>query len=161
VTAATLVLALGNPLLGDEGLGLVALEELRRTSSVSSSVELLDGGTSGLSLVPRMSQAERVLVLDAVSAGQPPGTVLMLDGRTLASEAAGRLSPHQVGLAEVLAACRLMHGPKEIVILGVEPETTELGVGLSEAVSKAIPKLVAEAGRQLEAWKQTECTSSR
>lgn len=161
MTASTLVLGLGNPLLGDEGLGIAALEELRRRWSARPSVELLDGGTAGMSLAPRLCQAERVLVLDAIRAGQPPGTVLALDGTSLASEAAGKLSPHQVGLGEVLAACRLMDGPKEILVLGIEPETTALGLGLSDTVSAALGKLIEEAQRRLEVWEKAECTSSR
>jgi len=157
----TLVLALGNPLLGDEGVGLRALQALASAADFPPSIELLDGGTAGLSLVPRLRSAERVLVLDAVTAGRPPGTVLRLDGSELGREGFGKISTHQIGLDDVLAASRLSGGPEEIVILGVEPASLSLGVGLSASVESAIGTLVSAALRQLREWERFECTSSR
>ena len=148
----TLVLGLGNPLLGDEGVGLRALEALASAADFPPSVELLDGGTAGLSLVPRLRSADRVLVLDAVSAGKPPGTVMRLDGAELGREGFGKISPHQIGLSDILSASRLSGGPEEIVILGVEPASLSLGVGLSAPVESAIGKLVAAALDQLREW---------
>ena len=156
-----LVLALGNPLLGDEGVGLRALQALASAADLPPSIELLDGGTAGLSLVPRLRSAERVLVLDAVSAGKPPGTVMRLDGADLGWEVFEKISTHQIGLSDILAASRLAGGPEEIVILGVEPESMSLGVGLSPTVSRALEKLVAEALRQIREWEASPCTSSR
>jgi hydrogenase maturation protease len=155
-----LVLALGNPLLGDEGVGPRALEALASAPGVPPSVDLLDGGTSGLILVPRIQSAERVLVLDAVSTGRPPGTVVRLDGRDLPRETFGATSVHQLGLGDLLFASRLSDGPEEVVVLGVEPESLGLGVGLSAPVENAVETLVAAALRQLREWEGLECTSS-
>lgn len=156
-----LVLALGNPLLGDEGVGPKALEKLAAAPELPASVELLDGGTSGLSLVPRVRAASRVLVLDAVRAGKPPGTVVELDGSGLGELSPSPTSPHQIGLSGIVAACRIAGGPEEIVVLGVEPESMSLGVGLSASVSRALDKLVEEALRQIREWEECRCTSSR
>jgi hydrogenase maturation protease len=155
-----LVLGLGNPLLGDEGLGLRALGVLASASNLPPSVELVDGGTAGLSLVPRLRSADRVLVLDAVCAGRPPGTVLRLDGAELGREAFGKISAHQIGLDDILAASRLSGGPREVVVLGIEPESLSLGVGLSAPVENAIGALVSAALRQLREWGKVACTSS-
>ena len=157
----TLVLGLGNPLLGDEGVGLRALEALAAAAEFPPSIELLDGGTSGLSLVPRLRSADRVLVLDAIAAGRPPGTVMRLDGAELGRDGFGTISPHQIGLSDILCASRLAGGPEEIVVLGVEPASLSLGVGLSAPVESAIGTLVAAALRQLREWEKFECTSSR
>jgi hydrogenase maturation protease len=157
----TLVLALGNPLLGDEGVGLRALQALASAAEFPPSIELLDGGTAGLSLVPRLRSADRVLVLDAVSAGKPPGTVMRLDGADLVWEGFEKISTHQIGLDDILAASRLSGGPEEIVILGVEPASLSLGVGLSASVESAIGTLVSAALSQLREWERFECTSSR
>lgn len=156
-----LVLALGNPLLGDEGVGLRALELLKSSGGLPPSVELLDGGTSGLSLLPQLRAASKVLVLDAVRAGMAPGTVVKLDGMKLGRVPLEVTSPHQLGLSDLVAACRLAGGPEEIVVLGVEPESMSLGVGLSASVSQALEKLVAEALGTLGAWEGSRCTSSR
>lgn len=157
----TLVLALGNPLLGDEAVGLRALEALASTGGLPPSVELVDGGTSGLSLVPQVRAADRVLVLDAIRAGKPPGTVLRLDGAELRREAFGKTSPHQLGLDDILSASRFGGGPEEVVVLGVEPESLALGVGLSPSVSGALDKLVTEASRQIRDWEDPENGGSR
>jgi hydrogenase maturation protease len=157
----SLVLALGNPLLGDEGVGLRALQALASAADLSPSVELLDGGTAGLSLVPRLRAADRVLILDAISAGRPPGTVMQLDGEELRREGYAKMSPHQIGLEDILSASRLAVGPEEVVVLGVEPESLGLGVGLSASVENALGALVSAALRQLREWEKDECTSSR
>jgi hydrogenase maturation protease len=156
-----LVVGLGNPLLGDVGVGLRALQALATAADVPPSVELLDGGTAGLSLLPQLQSADRVLVLDAVSAGRPPGTVMRLDGAELVREGFGKASPHEIGLGDVLFASRLAGGPGEVVVLGVEPESWSLGVGLSASVENALGALVAAALRQLREWEGLECTSSR
>ncbi len=165
MSAAILVLGLGNPLLRDEGVGGRALEALRSRVTFSSDVELLDGATAGLGLVPRASAAEKLLVLDAVRAGGEPGTVLKLDGHKLTRDVSSTTSPHQIGLADILSASRLLGGPEDVVVLGVEPQTTELGFGLSEPVEGALSKLVAEALVQLKLWgvewEDGGCTSSR
>lgn len=156
-----LVIALGNPLLGDEGVGLRALQALASAADLPPSVELLDGGTAGLSLVPRLRSATRVLVLDAVSAGRPPGTVVRLEGTALVREGLGKMSAHEIGLEDILSASRLSGGPEEVVILGLEPESLRLGVGLSAPVENAVERLVAAALHQIREWEGLECTSSR
>jgi hydrogenase maturation protease len=108
-----------------------------------------------------LRSADRVLVLDAVFAGRPPGTVVRLDGAELGPDGFGKISTHQIGLCDILTASRLSGGPEEIVILGVEPASLSLGVGLSAPVESAIGKLVAAALRQLHEWERFECTSSR
>lgn len=165
MTSSILVLGLGNPLLRDEGVGPRALQALAARAKFSSEIELLDGSTAGLGLVPRASAAEKLLVLDAVRGGGRPGSVLKLDGRSLARNVSSTTSPHQIGLADILSASRLLGGPEEVVVLGIEPETTELGLGLSEPVEGALATLVDEALVQLREWgvrwEEGGCTSSR
>jgi hydrogenase maturation protease len=152
VKAPILVLGVGNPLLGDEGVGPRAIEELSRRFRFSPEIDLLDGGTAGLSLLPRILEAERLLVLDAIQAGEPPGSLLALDGKGLASGKGAKLSPHQVGLGEVLALTRFRGGPREVVVMGVEPETLNLQIGLSPKVAAALEKLIRAAVEQLALW---------
>jgi hydrogenase maturation protease len=141
-------------------VGPEALEALASVPGIPPSVELVDGGTSGLSLVPQLRSAHRVLVLGAVVSGRPPGTVVKFDGAVLGRHDFGKTSPHQIGLGDILSASRLGGGPEEIVVLGVEPASIRLGVGLSAPVENAVGTLVAAALRQLREWEVTECTSS-
>lgn len=149
-----LVLGLGNPLLEDDGTGLVLLERLRARGPWPPDVEFVDGGTWGLSLLPALEDADRVLILDAVRTGAAPGTV-----RCARDDAVPRLyrnpvSPHQLDLGEVLAAATLLGTlPAVLAVVGVEPERTEgLHVGLTAAVTAALDRATEEACRLLTAW---------
>ena len=136
-----LVLALGNVLCGDDGAGVVALARLRARYAIDA--ELLDGGTLGLSLLGYLQSAENAILVDAVAADAPAGTLVRLEGDEVGTAVAQRLSPHQVGVVDLLDGARLLGGnPKRIVLVGIVPERIELGVGLSPAVSAALDDFV-------------------
>jgi hydrogenase maturation protease len=154
VSGEVVVLGLGNPLLEDDGAGLQMLELLRLRGPWPESVELVDGGTWGLSLLPVICDAERLLVLDAVRTGAPPGAVLVGEGEAVPRLYQRPLSPHQIDLREVLAAAVLLDGlPAHLTVVGIEPERTEgLKVGLTPAVEAALDGAVREALRVLDGW---------
>jgi hydrogenase maturation protease len=144
-----LVLGLGNVLCGDDGLGVAALARLQRDFVAPEHVRLLDGGTLGLSLLPLLEEADEVVVLDAVRAEAAPGTPVRLEGDEVAPAVRERLSPHQVGVSDLLDALRWRSTwPRRLVLLGVVPETLAPGFGLSPAVRDALPGLV-DAAREL------------
>jgi hydrogenase maturation protease len=145
-----LVLGLGNILLGDDGLGPVAVHRLIRSYDMPEGVLVLDGGTLGLSLLPHLEDARRALLVDAIRAEGPPGTLVRLEGDEVAPAVAARLSPHQVGVADLLDGARWRDRyPKPLILLGVVPASLELRVGLSPRVEAALPglieRIVAEA----------------
>jgi len=148
----TIVLALGNLIRSDDAVALHALKLLEQDPRVPSQVRLVEGGTKGLELVPYLSEAAYLLVLDAVDVGARPGTVFRIaaqDLRTLP----GSGNVHELALADVLNALRLMgQEPGETVLLGVQPSTTELGTALSAAAEKALPALVRAAIAELHRW---------
>lgn len=149
----TVVLGLGSPLMGDDGLGLRALEALRRLGRFTPEPEWVDGGTWGMNLLPLIEGAERLLLLDAIRAGGEPGTPVMLPRHRLPRGLGLKLSPHQIDLQEVLALTELRGTlPAAAVALGLEPERVELGCELSEVVRRGLDPLVAAAARLLEAW---------
>lgn len=149
----TVVIGLGNPLMGDDGLGLVALERLRELVT-DDTVDLVDGGTWGLSLLPAIEAAARVLLLDAIDAGGAPGTLHILARSDLPRYLATRLSPHEVDLQDVLALAELRGTlPDETVAIGLQPGHVETGWGLSEPVGGRLDALVAAVLHQLAAWR--------
>ncbi len=149
----TVVIGLGSPLMGDDGVGLVALEQLRAEFDADPSLTWVDGGTAGLALLPVLESARRVLLLDAIDTGSAPGTHVEIDGPDLPRRLAAKLSPHQVDIAELLALSDLRGaGPEVLVAFGVQPERVEFGVGLSVSVSSALGELVADAAARLRAW---------
>jgi hydrogenase maturation protease len=138
-----LILGLGNVLCGDDGLGVAAVEVLARSHRVPEGVRILDGGTLGLALLPYLEDAEAALLVDAIRADAPPGAPIRLAGEDVAPAVLERLSPHQIGVADLLAGARLRgRSPRRLVLLGLVPETLELGLGRSAAVEAGLPALV-------------------
>jgi hydrogenase maturation protease len=138
-----LVLGLGNVLLGDDGIGPAAIARLRGAHEIPDGAHVLDGGTLGLSLLPYLEDARTVILVDAVAADAPAGTLLRLEGADVGPAVAERLSPHQVGVADLLEAARWHdREPARLVLLGVVPESIELGLGLSEPAQRSLPGLV-------------------
>jgi hydrogenase maturation protease len=115
-------------------------------------VALLDGGTQGLALLPYLCGVPRLVVLDAIDAEQPAGTLLRFEGGALTG-LPGKASVHQLGFADLMVALHLLgECPGEIVVLGVQPESTEWGVELTPSVQRAIPSLIDCVIAQLETW---------
>ena len=139
----TLVLGIGNVLLQDEGIGIHALNEIRRRFEVGDEVELLDGGTAGVELLRYLDDREHVIVIDAIAAGHPPGTVFRVEGEDVPRTFHQRVSPHQIGLSDVLATALITDTlPARIVMFGVEPHTMKTGLALTPVVDASLDKLV-------------------
>ncbi len=138
-----LVLGLGNVLLEDDGVGVGAVALLLDRYEAPPGVRVLDGGTLGLSLLPHLEEAETVILVDAIRTDEPPGSLVHLEGADVGPAVATRLSPHQIGVADLLDSARWVDRyPARVVLLGIVPESMELAVGLSPSVRAALPDLV-------------------
>jgi hydrogenase maturation protease len=146
-----LVLGVGNLLLGDEGVGVHAVRALARDHVFPPGVELLDGGTAGMELLEPIRQARHLVVIDAVDAGVEPGTVVRLSGNEVPIFFGRRhLSPHQVGLSDVLAVARLAgRAPATVAVHGIQPERLEPGLDLSPRVAEALPGMLRDVLAEL------------
>jgi hydrogenase maturation protease len=148
-----LVLGIGNVVMSDDGVGVRAVQRLAAGYRFPESVELLDGGTLGLDLLPRLEGVERLLVIDAIDAGKAPGTLLRLAGEEVPMTLQTKLSPHQMGLKDLLAVASLQGAsPAEMTLLGVQPERIELGLELSPGVAAALDSLVQNVLLELKRW---------
>jgi hydrogenase maturation protease len=148
----TVVIGLGNPLMGDDGAGLVALEVLR-SAWLLDGVSLVDGGTWGMSLLPDIEDADRIVFIDAIVAGGTAGDITVLEREKLPIYFTRALSPHQTDLRDVLAAAELRGTlPSESVAIGVEPAVVALGTQLTPVVQGAIASLVAAVVDRLRLW---------
>jgi hydrogenase maturation protease len=133
----TVVLGLGNILLGDEGVGVHVVEELRRAGGLPG-VELVDGGTAGFRLLPYFDGARLVVVVDAAADGAPPGTVTLTRPAFAASYPAA-LTPHDVGLKNILDALALADARPDVVLLTISvTEADCASLDLSPAVGRAV-----------------------
>ena len=148
-----IVLGLGNTLNTDEGLGVHSMQLLQNHLGGRADVEFLDGGTLGLNLLPVVEESSHLLLLDAVNAGQPPGTVVEIRGGDIPLFTGIKLSEHQLTFQEVLGLAYVRDRfPQHLHLVGVQPDDLSIGIGLSETVQRSIPELLGRAETVLRAW---------
>jgi hydrogenase maturation protease len=153
VTSNILILGIGNILLGDEGAGIRVIERFAQRFSVPSGVDVVDGGTAGMRLLDILAGRGRVIVADAVKAPQPPGTLVRLVDAEVPALFENRLSPHQLGFADVLAALDLMDQvPAQLIVIGIVPARIQLEVRMSRQVDEAVDHAVEAVADQLCSW---------
>lgn len=144
------VIGLGNPLMGDDGLGLAVLAELRARYALPEAVELVDGGTWGMNLLPIIEDANDLILIDAIDADQPAGTFVRLEADRLPRYLATKISAHQIDLRDVLGLAELRGTlPPATVALGLQPESIELRNSLSAALRRGVATLADEVVLEL------------
>jgi hydrogenase maturation protease len=151
----TVVLGLGNLLHADDGVGVHAIRELQRDPRVSPNIALIDGGTHGLALLPHISGVRRLLVIDAIDAGEPSGTLLRFEGPALRG-LPGKATVHQLGFADLMVALELLgDSPGEVVVFGVQPKSTEWGAELTQPVANSLVPLIECVVERLRSWNES------
>lgn len=146
--AKVLILGIGNLLWADEGFGVRCVEQLNSRYVFPEEVQLMDGGTQGLYLVPYVQEADILLVFDAVDYGLPAGTMkIVQDEEVPKFMGAKRMSLHQTGFQEVLALADFSGSyPKELLLIGVQPEELDdFGGSLRDVVREQIDPALAVA----------------
>lgn len=146
------VLGVGNPLMGDDGAGIEALQRLQARWRVPASVLCVDGGTWGMSLLPTFDDADVLLLLDAIECGREPGTIVRISGEHVPRRLPPHLSPHEINLHELFALSDLRGTtPACVVAIGVQPESVDWFVGFTPRVAGAIDALADASARELQA----------
>jgi hydrogenase maturation protease len=147
-----LVLGVGNVLLTDEGIGVRALNELERRYNFSDEVELLDGGTAGIELLRHIRNRKHLIIIDCMTNDMAPGTIMRVAGEDVPAAFRTSISPHQLGLSDLLAAAMLTGElPENLVLFGVEPESIDIGLVLTDTVEASVDKLVNAVVDELRA----------
>jgi hydrogenase maturation protease len=147
------VIGAGNVVLSDDGAGVHAVRRLRSRWALPDDVEVVEGGTAGLLLLPHLADADRAILVDAIDAGDAPGAIRRLDGAAVALPFATRWTPHDTGLADLLGAAALAGVlPEELVIVAVQIGSTALGTEMTAPVAAALDPLVDTIAAQLAAW---------
>jgi hydrogenase maturation protease len=153
VTGRKIVLGLGNTLNRDEGLGVHALLALANRLQLPKDVEVVDGGTLGLNLLPLVEEASHLLLLDAVDAGQPPGTVVELRQDQIPLYTGLKLSQHQATFQEVLGLANFRDRlPEYLHLVGAQPVDLSLGTELSPEITAVVPAIIERAVAVLARW---------
>lgn len=147
------MLGLGNILLGDEGVGVRVVERLQELYEFPQEVQVLDGGTLALDLLPYVEDAHHLLVIDALEMGAESGAIACLEGDEVPAFLSVKISPHQMGLADLLAvACLRDFYPEELVLWGVQPGVMSPGLELSSSVAAQVEALVDRVLAELSRW---------
>jgi len=143
------IIGIGNLILRDEGVGVHAVRELEGRD-LPPRVEVIDGGTATMELLPVIQEAESIIVIDALKGGGDPGTIYRVTPDDLMGETERLLSLHQVGLLEVLGMARQLGGDPEVVIIGVEPKEISWGMELAPEVEAKLPKVIEAVLAELQ-----------
>ena len=152
----TLILGVGNLLMSDEGVGVHVIQRLVADYQLPEEVQVLDGGTLGMDLLYYLEGAENLLLIDAVQARKEPGTLVRLEGEDVPAFMSIKISPHQLGVPDMLAAAKLKDVyPQRIVLWGVQPELMEIGLDLSPTVAAQVGTIIENILEQLQAWGHT------
>jgi hydrogenase maturation protease len=149
------VIGIGNTLYTDEGIGVHILPYLEKELSNRNinSVEIVEGSTDGMRLLADIEDCEYLLIIDAINAGKEPGTIIRLEDDEIPKFFGIKMSVHQVGFQEVLFASRIREQlPKEMVMIGAQPYSLELNIGLSKEMENNIPKMVDDIINQINIW---------
>ena len=117
-----MILGVGNLLFSDEGVGIRVAEALQDRYEFPQNVRVVDGGTLGLNLLGVISEADQLIVVDAVRQGGEPGSLYRLAGEEIPQRIRAKNSLHQVEFLEALTCCQALDRVPETVIVGVEPE---------------------------------------
>lgn len=150
-----LVLGIGNILLRDEGVGVVVARRIEAAREAGDMVmpantRVVDGGTLGLDLLPMIGDATQVVMVDAVDLKQAPGTVSVLRDEAVQAALSGHVSPHQIGVGDLVAAARLMGiMPPRLTLVGIQPGEIAIGLELTEPVAAAVDVAIDLVRREL------------
>jgi hydrogenase maturation protease len=147
------VLGVGNILLSDDGVGVHTIRRLQKVVQLPEEVQVVDGGTSGLDLLHYLEGVSHLVIVDAMEVNRPPGTLTRLTGDEVPAYLSTKMSPHEIGLPDMLFAAKLRDlYPEEVVIWGVQPATTEVGLDLSPPVADQVDALVENVLAELRRW---------
>lgn len=145
-----LVIGMGNVLMGDEGIGVRAVEELETRYLLPRNVRVMDGGTTGMELFEPMRGADCLIIADGVNAGLPPGSLVRIANEKIRAFFQTKLSNHQLGLSDLLALLAFKgETPRHVAIIGMVPHVLEQRLGLSAPVSAALDAMVQKLVHEL------------
>ena len=138
------VLGVGNTLLTDEAIGVRAVEALQQRYRLPSEVTVIDGGTAGMELLESLEDLDKLIIVDCVRVGQPPATVIRRVDDEVPAFFRTKISPHQIGISDVLAALTLRERfPQRLALIGIQPKELETGIELTPEVAATIPVVLA------------------
>jgi hydrogenase maturation protease len=154
---SSIVIGLGNPLMSDEGIGILLVQKLAQQAQNQElpgceNVEFYDGGTGGLNLLYKIENRDKVILIDCAKMGEQPGTIHRFTPDQVRSiKNLGHFSLHEVDILKVLnLAGQLDAAPKEVVIFGIEPASLDLNPALSDVLAGRVDTYLAAITEELK-----------
>ena len=150
------VLGVGNTLLQDEGIGVRAVELLQERYVLPPEVSVVDGGTAGMELLECLEDSDKLVIIDCVRVGQPPATLIRRVDDEVPQFFRTKISPHQIGVSDVLAALQLRgRFPKHLALIGIQPKSLECGIELTPEIEATLPEVLAMTVAELREFGMT------
>jgi len=145
-TKKVLVMGIGNTLLQDDGVGVHVTDLFKSSQQPKPNLDVIDGGTIGLSLLPEIEDADAVIIVDASEIGESPGSMRIFRNQEIDQQLSGkRRSVHEVALYDLFSAAAIRgRSPRERVLIAIQPACTEWGLDPTPEVKASIP-LACEA----------------
>ena len=139
-----LVLGIGNPLCGDDGVGIKVIEYLNKNTHFPQGVKVQDGGTGALMLLGRLGDYDNIIIVDAMESGKDAGSITRCVPKEVRPVSRHMASLHGVSFADMLKLTLLIDGRlPSLVIIGIQPKCIERGAHLSQEVEASIPTVAA------------------
>ncbi len=147
----TIVLGLGNPLMGDEGIGIKLIEMLQSASGDFPEADFVDAGTGGMSLLHLIAGRKKAVIIDCALMGETPGTIKQFTPDQVKTvKQLTHLSLHEVDIIKVIDLARQLDDcPEEIIFFGIEPETVSQQMELSDILTDRLGKYIETIKAQL------------
>lgn len=148
-----LILGVGNILLSDEGVGVNVVQTLEKHGDFAPHFDIVDGGTCGMELLDCMAKRKHLIIIDAILANKKPGEITLLHNEQVPAFFSRKISPHQLGICDVLSALKLTDEfPEYLCLIGIQPESLEPKIGLSDSIQAVFPQILRCLTQQLNAF---------
>ena len=153
----TLVLGLGNTLLGDEGVGVHIIQQMQQDHTGVDDITYLDGGTLSFTLAGYIEEAGNLIIIDAAQLNSSPGVIKVYEGEAMDQFVTSNRnkSVHEVNITDILSLAHLTgHLPERRALIGIQPQLIDWGDTLSESVAQAIPQVFKITSDLILRWEQ-------
>jgi len=137
----------------DEGVGIHVLKEIEARYNFDPPIECVDGGTAGMELLAFFDEYDKILMIDAVEFRREPGTIQTLMNDEILVQLTEKMSLHHLGITDVLSSAHLLeYNPSEVWLIGVQPKSIQVRLGLSPLMAGKIEELVKLTIAYLQGW---------
>lgn len=149
------ILGIGNTLYSDEGIGVYCIPFLQQIFADCNDVLVEDGSTDGMKLLSFVEESENLLIIDAINAGKEPGTFIQIEGDEIPKYFGVKMSIHQMGFSEVLAAAQFRDRyPKNIIMIGMQPYSLALSPEVTDQGKETAKLLIEEVKNIVDLWRK-------